>query len=80
MPLTTEKANEIAMKVLQENLEKEGKIKLVPSEIKRTVSNSAKGMGIPKQEVAEFLKLILEKAYAKTIAELDKIISGKVEE
>ena len=81
MALSEERANAIAMQVLQEKIERGGELKLIPSEIKRTVHNSAKKMNIPAKEVAEFIKIVLEKAYSKTVAELDAIInSSKVEE
>ena len=81
MALSEERANAIAMQVLQDKIERSGDLKLIPSEIKRMVHNSAKKMNIPAKEVAEFIKIILEKVYNKTIAELDAVInSGKVEE
>lgn len=81
MALSQERANELAMQVLQDKIERDGELKLIPSEIKRNVHNSAKKMNVPPQEVAEFMKVVLEKAYNKTIAELDAVInSGKVEE
>jgi hypothetical protein len=81
MALSEERANAIAMQVLQDKIERNGELKLIPSEIKRIVNNSAKKMNIPPKEVAEFIKVVLEKAYSKTIAELDAIInSSKVEE
>ena len=81
MALSEERANAIAMQVLQDKMERNGELKLIPSEIKRMVNNSAKKMNIPAKEVAEFVKIVLEKAYNKTIAELDAVInSGKVGE
>lgn len=81
MALSEERANAIAMQVLQDKIERNGELKLIPSEIKRIVNNSAKKMNIPPKEVAEFIKVVLEKAYSKTISELDAIInSSKVEE
>ncbi len=81
MALSTERANEIAMQVLQEKLESDGEIKLTPSEIKRSVHNTAKKMNLSQKEVAGFIKIVLEKAYLKTVAELDAIITpSKVEE
>ena len=81
MALSQERANELAMQVLQDKIERQGELKLIPSEIKRTVHNSAKKMNVPPQEVAGLMKIVLEKAYNKTIAELDAVInSGKVEE
>lgn len=78
MALSEERANAIAMQVLQEKIERNGELKLVPSEIKRVVNNSAKKMNIPAKEVAEFIKIMLEKAYNKTIAELDAIINSPI--
>lgn len=81
MALSQERANELAMQVLQEKIERSGDLKLIPSEIKRNVHNSAKKMNVPPQEVAGLIKIVLEKAYLKTVAELNAIInSGKVEE
>lgn len=79
MEISKERANEIAMQVLQEKFERSGDFKLIPSETKRMVKNAAKKMNIPVKEMAEFVKLMLEKAYSKTIVELDAIISSKVE-
>ncbi|MEA3399411.1 MAG: hypothetical protein U9R00_02780 [Patescibacteria group bacterium] len=79
--LLKERANELAMQVLQEKIERDGELKLIPSEIKRTVHNLAKKMNIPPQEIAGLIKIVLEKAYLKTATKLDEIInSGKVEE
>ena len=81
MALSQERANEIAMQVLQEKMERSGELKLIPSEIKRNVHNAAKNMNIPAKEVAEFMKIMLKKASDKTIVELDEVISsGKVGE
>ena len=81
MALSQERVNELAMQVLQEKIERSGDLKLIPSEVKRSVHNLSKKMNIPVKEVAEFMKIMLEKAYSKTIAELDAVInSGKVEE
>lgn len=81
MALSQERANELAMQVLQDKIERSGDLKLIPSEIKRNVHNSAKKMNVSPQEVAGLIKIVLEKAYLKTVAELDAIInSGKVEE
>ncbi len=79
MALSKERQGEIAMIILQHKLEKEGELKLIPSEVKRQLHNSAKNLGIPASELAEFVKITLEKAYAKTVAELD-VIASKVEE
>jgi len=81
MALSEERANAIAMQILQDKVERSGDFKLIPSEIKRDVHNASKKMNIPAKEVAGFLKIMLEKAYNKTIAELNAVInSGKVEE
>ena len=81
MALSEERANAIAMQVLQDKMERDHQLVLIPSEVKRTVHNSAKKMEASPAEVAGFMKIVLEKAYSKTVAELDAIInSSKVEE
>ncbi len=75
--LSAARANEIAMIVLQDKLENDGELsRVVPSEIKRQVHNASKKMGIPPKEIAEFMKLMLQKMHTKNIAELDKIIGS----
>lgn len=63
----------VALIVLQHKLEEEGKVTLRPKEIRRDVHNWAKKLDLPANEVAELLKVILKKAYQKTMAELDLI-------
>ena len=79
MALSKERIGELAMFALQENLEKEGKLKLMPTEIKRSIKNSAKETKIPEKEIAEFMKVLLTNGFNKTVAELDKFIDSKVE-
>jgi len=75
--LSVERANAIAMKVLEEKLLRDGELsRMVSSEIKRNVNNASKKLGIPPQEVASFIKLMLEKMYKKNVEELDKIIAS----
>jgi len=78
MALSKEKTNEIAMQLLQAQMEKEG-LRLRPSEVKREMSNLSKRLGISKEEAAEFAKIITEQIYTKTVNEFNKIITGKVE-
>lgn len=82
MALSKERLGEIAMIVLQEKMERDGNIRLNPSEIKREITNSCKKLGITPQEGAEFVGIILKKAYDKCMAEIQKVISrtDKVEE
>ena len=79
MALSEKRIGEIAMISLQAKLEKDGGLKLMPSEVKREVKISAKNLNIPTTEVAEFFKLLLENGYIKTITEIEKMIEGKVE-
>lgn len=62
MALSQERANELAMQVLQEKVERSGNLKLTPSEIKRNVHNASKKMNISAKEVAEVMKVMFEKA------------------
>lgn len=80
MALTKERVGEMAMQALQNKLENDGNLKLMPTQIKREIKNSAKKTGLPVKEVAEFYKILIEEGCKKTIAELDKIIAGKVED
>ena len=83
MALTKEKQGEIAMQLLQLSMEKSGELKLNPTEIKRGIHNMSKKMDIPIVETAEFVKIVLEKAYEKTMKEINMVIdsnSGKVED
>jgi hypothetical protein len=81
MALSKERIGEIAMLVLQEKLERDGNIRLNPSEIKREVSNTSKKLGITPQEGAEFVGIILKTAYDKCMAEVQKVAkTDKVEE
>lgn len=73
MALSKERIGEIAMVVLQDKLERDGDIRLNPSEIKREISNSSKKLGISPQEGAEFVGIILTKAYDKCMAEIKKV-------
>jgi hypothetical protein len=78
MTLTKDRIGEIAMAVLQRRMEGNG-IELKPSEVKRETANSAKKLGIPEIEIAEFTKIIITEAFNKTVAKLDEMIDGKVE-
>lgn len=79
MALTKERQGEIAMYILQRKLENNGNLKLMPSEIKREIANSSKKSKIPQNELAEFYKIVFEEGYLRIVAELDKILTGKVE-
>lgn len=79
MALTKERIGEISLIILLENRRNEG-IPLKPKEIKRIIKNGAKKSDIPVNELAEYTKFFLEKLYQETIAELDKLITDKVED
>lgn len=78
--VSQERLGEIALLVLKkQKLENEG-ITLKPKGVKREIYNTAKKFGVSAQEVAQLFKLILDEAYEKTMAELNKIQdSDKVE-
>lgn len=79
MALSKERIGEIAMKLLQDQLEKKG-LPMNPKEIRREIHNEAKNFGMTPAEFAEFAKLVYGETYTKLVAELDKIIAaGKVE-
>ncbi len=73
MALSKERIGEIAMLILQSKLESDGLIRLTPKEIKRSMANESKNLGIPAHEMAEFAKIVLKTAFDKTMAELDSI-------
>lgn len=73
MALSKERLGEIALRALQENMEQEG-IRLRPKEIRREVHNEAKRLMITEREAAELITTIIEAAYQKTMAELQRFI------
>lgn len=80
MALSTERLGQIALRALQHKMEEEG-VRLMPKELKRSIHNEAKKLGVSAQELAEFVKLVYKSAFDKTMAELDSISSpAKVEE
>lgn len=79
MALTKERTGEIAMLVLQLKLEQDNSIRLNPKEVRREIINSSKRFGITPQEGAEFVGIILETAYAKTMAEVKAIKTSKTD-
>lgn len=72
MTLSPERVGQIALVALQSKLEEDG-LKLNPKTVKREIANSAKRLGVPTHEMAEFAKIMLRKAYDETMAELDSI-------
>jgi len=79
MALSEKRIGEIAMVVLQNKLEQDGGIRLIPKEIKREIINSSKRFGVTTQEGAEFVGIILKTAYDKTIAEIEAIKVSKTD-
>lgn len=79
MELSKEEQGEIAMAILLSKIEQEG-FTLKPKEVKREIVNSAKKLQIPVNKLGEFYKIFMKILYEKTTVELDKIITGKVEE
>ena len=78
MMLSKKKANRIAMQVLEEKIVREpDMMRMVPSEIKKSIKNASKKMDIPKKEIAQFVKLMLKKMQQKNFKELNKIIGSK---
>jgi hypothetical protein len=79
MPLSKERIGEIAMLVLQNKLEQDNGVRLNPKEVKREIMNSSKKFGITPQEGAEFVGIIIESAYRKTMAEIDAMKTDKTD-
>lgn len=71
--MTKQRQGEIALMVLQKQLEADGELKLKPKEVKRDITNQAKSLGIPVHEAAQFAIEMYKTAYEKTIAELETI-------
>lgn len=72
MALSPERIGQIALLALQSKLE-EGGLNLNPKEIKRSIANEAKKLGVPAHEMAEFVKIVLKAAFEKTMTELDSM-------
>ena len=72
MALSKTEIGEIALKLLQKKIEKEG-IYLRPKRVKRDVTKFAKKVGIPPCDAAEFVMIHLQWIYNKTIAQLQTI-------
>ncbi len=78
MPLTSEQVGQIALQMLQAEMESKG-LPLNPREIKRQTANQAKKFGIPEARMAEFAKIIMGEASRKTMAALEEMISKDLE-
>ncbi|MEI6304840.1 MAG: hypothetical protein WCP09_02360 [Candidatus Taylorbacteria bacterium] len=77
MALTKEKLGEIALKILQAQLERNG-LPINHPDIKREVDKEARDLGITSAEFAELAKLTYKSAYEKLVIELDKIIADSI--
>lgn len=76
MALTEKKIGEMAMLILQEKLEEDGQLRLSPHEIKHEIKNFAKKLNLPKDELTEFVKIVMKNAFDKTNVKLNKIIKN----
>jgi len=72
MALSPERIGQISIKVLQERMMQDG-VRLSPGTIKRDILNEAKKLDIPPQEMAEFVRGIIEYAYEMTMVEIEKM-------
>lgn len=81
MALSEQRQNELAMARLLLHYRENG-VTLHPSEVKRSIHNMAKKLGVSPQEVAESSKIIYKMMYEETIEVVDSIIcdvTSKVE-
>lgn len=74
MALTKERKGELALIFLKEILENKG-IELKPKEVKRSVKNMSKKLGISEVETAEFVLETTEEIFSDTVKELKSFIS-----
>lgn len=61
MAMTPERRKEIALKYVQFRVRKEGVV-LDPNPLRRSIGETAKGMGIPIEEAVEFTRLLIQEA------------------
>ena len=76
MALSKERTGEITLLLLEDLLEKDGGLRLSSKEIKRKIINAAKKMGIEPFELAEVAKALYQRAFDKTMAEVNTIIAN----
>lgn len=77
MALTKERLGEIALKILQAQLERNG-LPINQTNIRHEVDKEAKNLGITSAEFAELAKLTYKSAYEKLVDELNKIIADSI--
>jgi hypothetical protein len=79
MPLSKERIGEIAMNVLQGEMERKG-LPLDRKEIRRSMHNEAKNFGCTTGEFAQFARIIYARAYESFMRELDKVIADNADD
>jgi hypothetical protein len=72
MRLSKERIGEIAFLSLVSKFKQEG-LSIKPKEIRRNASESAKKLGIPLDEFAEFAKILYKELYDANLDELNKL-------
>lgn len=70
--LTKEKQGEIALAILKGKLKKEKRLPDV-QEIKRNIGNVSKETGFSKEELTEFILILLKEMTGELISEVEKI-------
>lgn len=70
MALTKERKGELAYIFLKATLEDKG-IELKPKEVKRSIRNMSKNLGISSTEAAEFVSVMTRDIYDDTVKELE---------
>ncbi len=65
---------EVALAFLQNKMETGGHLVLNPKEVVRDVKNNAGKLGVSAVEAAMLAKILYEKAYEKTMDELERVI------
>jgi hypothetical protein len=68
-----ERRGSVTLALLQNQLEKSGKLVLNPEEIGRDIKNNAHKLGLKPWEVAEVALLVFAEAYRKTVEILDEL-------
>ena len=75
MSLTQERIGEIALLVLKKKIRQDG-FRLNSDNIKnikQKTTDEANNLGIPAEEFAEFMKIILREMYEDTISQLENV-------
>ena len=72
MSLTQERIGEIALLVLKKKIRQDG-FRLSSDNIKQKITDEANNLGIPAEEFAEFMKIILREMYEDTISQLENV-------